>query len=855
MSMIKAGSTNVVRYFMMRLVADGTAATGLTITTFDLQYTRELTASATKIDGIVGTGGAATHVDNKVYELDSTSSPGLYMVCFPDAAFAAGVDQVTLNLKYGATVFTEAQNIQLVAFDPFDTVRLGLTALPNAAADAAGGLPISDDGGLDIDVVAVTGTAVGTDGTNLTEAGGTGNQFTGIAAVGDVTNLSNLPTIPTNWITAAGINADAITAAKVAADVHAEAADAVWDEVITGALHNTTNSAGRRLRELRESGFYSDGFIYIDTVNGVADSTDYEAGTEVNPTNSIANANTIATSLGLSKFKVIPGSSITFAATQANQIFEGDSWTLALGGQSIDGTTIRGAAVSGICTSTADTQKFQGCIVSAVTIPDLTHLIGCGLDGTITAGEAGTFFFDNCHSAIAGTGSIEFDFATPATESNLNVRHHSGGWNISNMGAGAGTCNASFEGNGQIVWNATCAATSNASIRGNWKITDNASGAVTETLDDNQVGVDTLVTQVGTAGAGLTDLGGMSTGMKAEVNVEADTALTDYDGPTDTEMVAAFTEIKGATWSGTDTLEGIYDASGGSTPAAISTAVWEELTATARTAGTYGQLIKDDIDATISSAATATGFATNTKQDTMETTLNAAATTAELNKVPKSDGTTSWNATALGAINAEADTAIVTYGLDHLVSAAVIGADVTDNSIIAKMVDDAATADWDGYDNTTASLEALNVDTDAVKAVTDLINFGVAGEVDCNVESWNTTAITTALETAASLADAVWDEDIVAAHTTADTAGNIITDLNSGIIYGVVASGTNTTCNTDLTAYTADQLIGRVIIFTSGAADGEATDITDYVVTNGVITFTALSAAIAPTTPDTFKIV
>lgn len=39
----------------------------------------------------------------------------------------------------------------IVAYDPDDTVRLGLTALPNAAADAAGGLPISDAGGLDID--------------------------------------------------------------------------------------------------------------------------------------------------------------------------------------------------------------------------------------------------------------------------------------------------------------------------------------------------------------------------------------------------------------------------------------------------------------------------------------------------------------------------------------------------------------------------------------------------------------------------------------------------------------------------------------------------------------------------------
>jgi len=39
-------------------------------------------------------------------------------------------------------------------------------------------------------------------------------------------------------------------------------------------------------------------------------------------------------------------------------------------------------------------------------------------------------------------------------------------------------------------------------------------------------------TRIGAAGAGLTDLGGMSTGMKAEVNVEAGAALVTYDGPT-----------------------------------------------------------------------------------------------------------------------------------------------------------------------------------------------------------------------------------------------------------------------------------------------------------------------------------
>lgn len=44
----------------------------------------------------------------------------------------------------------------------------------------------------------------------------------------------------------------------------------------------------------------------------------------------------------------------------------------------------------------------------------------------------------------------------------------------------------------------------------------------------------TDTTEIGTAGAGLTDLGGMATAMKAEVNAECDTALSDYGANTTT---------------------------------------------------------------------------------------------------------------------------------------------------------------------------------------------------------------------------------------------------------------------------------------------------------------------------------
>ena len=56
-------------------------------------------------------------------------------------------------------------------------------------------------------------------------------------------------------------------------------------------------------------------------------------------------------------------------------------------------------------------------------------------------------------------------------------------------------------------------------------------------------------------------------------------------------------------------------------------------------------------------------------------------------------------------VNAQADLALTDIGLDHLVSASVAGADVTDNSIIGQMV--AADGDWDTFAKATDSLDAI----------------------------------------------------------------------------------------------------------------------------------------------------
>ncbi len=88
------------------------------------------------------------HADGGLEHMDD----GYYRLDLPDAAFAAGA----IGVQIGGTItgmLVEGSYHPIVATDPMDTVRMGLTALPNAAADAAGGLTISDDGGVDMDLI------------------------------------------------------------------------------------------------------------------------------------------------------------------------------------------------------------------------------------------------------------------------------------------------------------------------------------------------------------------------------------------------------------------------------------------------------------------------------------------------------------------------------------------------------------------------------------------------------------------------------------------------------------------------------------------------------------------------------
>lgn len=348
-------------------------------------------------------------------------------------------------------------------------------------------------------------------------------------------------------------------------------ADAVADEVLTGATHNVSNSLGRRIRELDDQIGYEGGAIWLDTVNGAAGQVVGENGTVGNPSSNITDTLALAVATGRTRIRVASGSTVTLLAALDGYEIYNSNWTLVLNGQSISGSCITGADVSGVCTG-ANAPDFVDCHFTNATLPPY-HAKRCGFGGTITAGSAGDFFFDNCHSSVAGTSAPVFDFGAGLGASNVNYRSYSGGVEIQNMGAGAGSYNMSLEGNGQLIINANCSATSTIAIRGNFTVTDNAGGAVT--LSD-EARFD--VTQI-TGGAY-----GLDTDANGRIRIVDGTGAGELDTDSGTVLLRSATETQ------IDNIETLITALNDPTAQAIVDQLMAEVIESAKT---YKELILD----------------------------------------------------------------------------------------------------------------------------------------------------------------------------------------------------------------------------------------------------------------------
>lgn len=227
---------------------------------------------------------------------------------------------------------------------------------------------------------------------------------------------------------------------------------------------------------------YANGAIWVDTNGSNVNTEVYVDGVADNPVSTWAAALTLSTALGIKKFQIINGSSITLSGNSDNYTLLGANWTLVLNNQSIANAVFEGAEVTDV--STGSGFEFVKCKLGdggGVTF-EAGFILGCAISGDITFSGAGIYYFDQCFSGVAGPGTPSLDFGVAVGTTNVNFRHYSGGLGIENMGQ-AGTDTMSLEGHGQYVLGASCAGGS-LSIRGHFKKTDN-SGNVTISDDAN----------------------------------------------------------------------------------------------------------------------------------------------------------------------------------------------------------------------------------------------------------------------------------------------------------------------------------------------------------------------------------
>lgn len=142
---LKAGATSQIVYVFLGNVL--TPKTGLVAANATINYAMSNGTQAQP--GCATMSPYQTWVSCGFLEIAANDLPGWYAVGLPNACIAAG-HKTLIELEVGdggSDVYWSSLQIQLVAYDPQVATNLGLSCLPTAAPDAAGGLLVGDAAG------------------------------------------------------------------------------------------------------------------------------------------------------------------------------------------------------------------------------------------------------------------------------------------------------------------------------------------------------------------------------------------------------------------------------------------------------------------------------------------------------------------------------------------------------------------------------------------------------------------------------------------------------------------------------------------------------------------------------------
>lgn len=278
---VKTGSTSRLEHVFIldSTSTTGSGKTGLTNASVTMHFFRPADTTVTPVTLSAGTLGTWTTGGFK--EVSATDMPGVYEIGMPNAVFATTFNHSVVMIK-GTGIAPVVLEYNLVSYDPLDTVRLGLTAIPNVAQGTVGSLPTAtatgqvtvatnnDKSNYTLTVTPPTAAAISTQvwsettrlltaGTNIALAKGTG-----ITGFNDITVANVWDALETSITTASSIglklktNLDAAVSTRMATFTYtapptaATISTQVWTEPIPGTFG--AGSAGAKLNSASSAG-------------------------------------------------------------------------------------------------------------------------------------------------------------------------------------------------------------------------------------------------------------------------------------------------------------------------------------------------------------------------------------------------------------------------------------------------------------------------------------------------------------------------------------------------------------------------------------------------------------------------
>lgn len=227
---VKVGSTSRIEHVFIldSTSTTGAGKTGLTNASVTMYYWKPgytAVSTPTAQTGTMSAGTLGTWSSFGFKEVDATNLPGLYEVGMPDIIFSTNVNHAVAMIK-GTGIAPVVLEYDIVQYDPLDSVRLGLTALPNATHSTAGGLITSGSGTAQLTTTSgvVTANTTQWGGTNVTgmpmptytqPSGFLAATFPGTIASTTNITAGTIATV-TNAVTVGTINANVITATSIA---------------------------------------------------------------------------------------------------------------------------------------------------------------------------------------------------------------------------------------------------------------------------------------------------------------------------------------------------------------------------------------------------------------------------------------------------------------------------------------------------------------------------------------------------------------------------------------------------------------------------------------------------------------